>query len=222
MAGSADQFETPPAAGLIRALTMLRPTRLLNPRQAVRLVEQAVTAAEQALSLVPRMASVVEQVELIVADVRRIVGEIDATQRRARGVVQRADEVALRAEAIVRGAELLTARAVPLLDRYEPILLQLQPVLERLAGTTSPDEVTALVKLVDTLPEVLDSVLRDVLPMLGTLGTVAPDVRDLLDVSKELNEMLGSLPGLGRVKRRVEEQREESQAESPTTATARL
>ena len=44
------------------------------------------------------------------------------------------------------------------------------------------------------------------LPVMTTLGTVAPDLHDLLDVSRELNEMLGKLPGLGRIKRRVEEE----------------
>ena len=47
---------------------------------------------------------------------------------------------------------------------------------------------------------------RDLLPVMRTLGTVAPDVHDLLDVSRELNGMLGKLPGMGRIKRRVDEQ----------------
>ena len=54
---------------------------------------------------------------------------------------------------------------------------------------------------------------RDVLPVMTTLGTVAPDLHDLLDVSRELNEMLGKLPGLGRIKRRVEEEQEAEQAD---------
>jgi hypothetical protein len=37
---------------------------------------------------------------------------------------------------------------------------------------------------------------------------VAPDLHDLLDVSRELNEMLAKLPGVGRVKRRINEQQE--------------
>ena len=47
---------------------------------------------------------------------------------------------------------------------------------------------------------------RDLLPVMRTLGTVAPDVHDLLDVSRELNGMLGKLPGMGRIKKRVDEQ----------------
>ena len=41
--------------------------------------------------------------------------------------------------------------------------------------------------------------------MLTTLGSVAPDLHELLNVSRELNEILGKIPGVGRLKRRVEE-----------------
>ena len=47
-----------------------------------------------------------------------------------------------------------------------------------------------MVALLDTLPNVAQKLDRDVLPVLDTLGTVAPDLRDLLDVSKQLNVML--------------------------------
>ena len=44
--------------------------------------------------------------------------------------------------------------------------------------------------------------------MLTTLGSVAPDLHELLNVSRELNEILGKIPGVGRLKRRVEEEEE--------------
>ena len=46
----------------------------------------------------------------------------------------------------------------------------------------------------------------DVLPVMRSLSTVAPDVHDLLDLTRELNGMLGKLPGMGRIKKRVDEQ----------------
>ena len=48
--------------------------------------------------------------------------------------------------------------------------------------------------------------------VLDTLSTVAPDLRDLLDVSRVMNELLGAVPGLGRVKRRVEVEQAEEDA----------
>ena len=72
--------------------------------------------------------------------------------------------------------------------------------------------------------EKLDS---DILPVLDTLGTVAPDLRDLLDLSRVMNELLGAIPGLGHVKRRAEEGQAEDDAftyragEEPPTAPER-
>jgi hypothetical protein len=97
-------------------------------------------------------------------------------------------------------------RLVVLLDALEPPLTSLQPTLDRLAESTHPSEVDAMVTLVDHLPALVLTFEKDLLPVLDTLGTVAPDLHDLLDVSRELNEMLGKLPGIGRIKRRVEEE----------------
>jgi hypothetical protein len=98
----------------------------------------------------------------------------------------------------------------------EPSLLKLQPTLERLAETTDPREVDAMVATIDHLPLLAAKLETDVIPVLDTLTTVAPDLHDLLDVSKELNLMLGKLPGMGRVKKRVDEQ-QESEGQQPAT-----
>ena len=34
---------------------------------------------------------------------------------------------------------------------------------------------------------------------------MAPDLRDLLDICKELSELIGSVPGVGRVKKKIED-----------------
>lgn len=133
-----------------------------------------------------------------------LISDIELTRDRAQAVVEQTELT------VTRAAE-LTDRAQPLLDAFEPTLLRLEPTLRQLAATTDPDEVAAVVAMVDTMPEFVAKFHHDILPVLDTLdtlGTVAPDVRDLLDVSTELNEMLGALPGLGRVKRRIEEQQD--------------
>jgi hypothetical protein len=95
-----------------------------------------------------------------------------------------------------------------LLDAYQQPLEKLQPIVARLSETTSLAEVDAMVELIDTLPDVAHKLDRDILPVLDTLGTVAPDLRDLLDASRQLNEMLGAIPGLGRIRKQFEEQQE--------------
>jgi ABC-type transporter Mla subunit MlaD len=115
-----------------------------------------------------------------------------------------------RVGSVVGGAAVQADRAAALLDVLEPPLTTLQPTLQTLADTTHPEEVAALVTLVDHLPAVTEQFERDILPVLATLGSVAPDLHDLLDVSRELNEILGKIPGLGRIKRRVEEEDEDN------------
>lgn len=148
-----------------------------GPAEALRLADQAQRAVREAIALVPRLVAVVGQVEEIVAAVGGIVASVDLTQRRAADLVARVD---------------------PLLGRFEPILDRLEPIAARLADTTSPAEVDALVTLVDRLPRIVAALDADILPILTTLGTVAPDLHELLDAAKELNEIITQIPGLRR------------------------
>jgi len=178
-------------------------------------------ALERAIGLVPRLDAVLTTVEALVARVDVLVDGIEQTQDRASTVVTDIEQTQARAATVVAAAadaaahaEALTARVSPLLDAYEPTLQRLEPTLARLAESTDPDEVAAIVAMVDLLPELVAKMQTDIIPVLDTLATVAPDLRDLLDVSKELNEMLGALPGLGRVKRRIEKEQAAEDAES--------
>lgn len=186
--------------------------RLPGPHDVLKLAGQGYDAIETAIGLVPRLVTIVGEVEMIMGRVAALIGDIETTNRRAAGVVTRTDTVVSRAEAVVARTETLTVRIMPLLDRYQPMLEQLEPMVSRLANTTSATEVDAMVKLINTLPDISDKIQKDIVPILDTLGTVAPDLRDLLDVSRELNEMLGAVPGLGRIKKKIEERQDHEDA----------
>lgn len=193
-----------------------------GPRDVWQLLERSGDAVEQLLGAVPRLVSLLDDAERLVTRAGRLVDDIDATRVAADAVVARTDETVARADAtlgstgpVVRRSEELLAvleplneRLVTLLDALEPSLTRLQPVLERLAETTSPHEVDALVELIDHLPALARRMEVDIIPVLDSLSSVAPDLHDLLDVSRELNEMLAKIPGMGRVKDRVEKQQE--------------
>lgn len=197
------------------ARAKVRSMRVPGPQDLLRLIGSGLDAAERAITLVPRLVVIVGQVEELLAQVRVVVSEIDEIALKSAGVVVRTEGVVAWAERVVGRTEDLTSRVFPLLEDYQPTLEQLQPMIARLANTTSPDEVDAIVRLIDSLPDMADKMQQDILPILDTLGTVAPDLRDLLDVSKEFNEMLAAVPGLGRVKRRIEERQEqEDEAQS--------
>ena len=174
---------------------------------------------EQAVKLIPRVVTVLTDVERLVLRVNNLIGEVEVTQRRAAAAVTQV-------EGVVANAAGIEHRVTTLVDRFEPVLTQLLPVLETLSRTTSAEEVAALVKLIDALPPIVDRLDSDIMPILDTLATVAPDLRDLLDVSRELNEIIGSVPGLRGIKRRVEEKQEEEEQtyraqEEPASAPQR-
>ncbi len=191
-----------------------------GPRDLLAVIEKGADQVEQLLGAVPRVLALLDQAEVLLVRASAAVDAVEAVTREAEAVVvhtdavvDRADALVVRVDAVVDGADkvadhadAVVARTVVLLDALEPPLTTLQPTLQTLADTTHPEEVAALVQLIDHLPDLTERIERDVLPVMTTLGTVAPDLHDLLDVSRELNEMLGKLPGLGRIKRRVEEE----------------
>jgi hypothetical protein len=173
-----------------------------GPRDLLGVLERGAGQLETLLGVVPRIVALLDDAE---AQLRRIGPILD----RVEAVTVAAAAEVVRVSAVADGAEVQLERVRLLMDRFEPSLTRLQPTLETLADTTSPDEVTALVRLVDQLPELTERLETDVLPVLGTLGSVAPDLRHLLAASRELNEIIGKVPGFGRLKRRVEEENDE-------------
>jgi len=184
-----------------------------GPRDVWQLFERSADAVEQLLDAVPRALVLVAQAEALVTRSSGLVGDIEMTRASAQAVVDRTDAVVDRADTLLASLVPLNERLVELLDTIEPPLTQLQPALKRLAETTTPREVDALVHLVDQLPALADNVVSVIVPILDSMGSVAPDLHDLLDVSRELNEMLSQIPGISRMKRRIDKEQAEDAAE---------
>jgi hypothetical protein len=205
--------------------------RLPGPRDLVAFVSLVERSSEQLVVLLPRTTELLGNAERLLRDGSALVDRIETTRLEAQALVERTEVTRDRADELVTGLEpttrravaLLAAleptaeRAVALLESMEPSLLKLQPTLERLAETTDPREVDAMVAMIDQLPLLAAKLETDVIPVLNTLTTVSPDLHDLLDVSRELNLMLAKLPGMGRVKRRVDEQQEIEEGHRPPT-----
>jgi hypothetical protein len=211
-----------------RVLSLLDQAEMLLVRASAA-VDQVEAVTRDAAGVVVRTDAVVERAEALLGRADGVVDRGEAMLGRADALVDRGETLLGRTDGLVDRGEVLLRRADALVDLGEPLVVDtdvlvrrlavlldlverplttLQPTLQTLADTTHPEEVAALVSLVDQLPDLAMRVERDVLPVMATLGTVAPDLHDLLDVSRELNEMLGKLPGLGRIKRRVEEEQE--------------
>lgn len=164
--------------------------RLPGPSDLFRAAGDGYQALEQAIGLLPRAFDLVTGAEKLMESAGALIG---------------------RAEALVDGAEKTAAGAGRLVDSLDPTLTKLQPMLATLADTTSPTEVQAAVTAIDMLPEIVTRLSEDIMPILKTMDSVSPDLRELLLISKELNEMLSAIPGLGRAKRKFEEEKEQEQ-----------
>jgi ABC-type transporter Mla subunit MlaD len=142
-------------------------------------------------SLLPRVLRLVDEAEELLASVRALVARVESTRVAADDAVARIDATAARADALV--------------VLVEPSVVSLVPVLEHVADTMTSPKIEAITQLLDTVPELARGVQDDVLPVLNSLSSVSPDLTELLAASRELNELLGGLPGMGRVRKRVEE-----------------
>jgi ABC-type transporter Mla subunit MlaD len=215
MMGEIDQTQRSARTVIGQAEQVLQRTEQLVDR-AAGLVGRADTLLDRTSGVVDATQPLLERTDAVlgrtgplVDRAGKVLDETEPLAKQAGELVASTGPLAELAGPMMQQAGELMGRAGGLLDGAEPSLRSLQPMLDRLARTTSPAEVDAVVQLIDTLPQLVQALQNDVLPIVKTLGTVAPDVRDLLDTTKEFNEILGSLPGLGRIKRRVEERQEQ-------------
>ena len=183
-------------------------------------VARALATAGALVALPGRVVGLVDRVELLLARIEGLVHAVAVTAERADEVasgaalvVVEADRVAklsgtvaVEARGVAAGAGEVQQVAGALVEAYAPTLAVLQPTLTRLAETTSPAEVTALVGLVDRLPPLLEAVDRDVLPLLSRLNEMAPDLHGLLEAVDDLRRTVAGLPGIGLLKRRGDEE----------------
>ena len=168
-----------------------------------------VLEATAALAALPRrVVEMVVEVEQTLAAVNAateradaLIDRIDAIASRAEGAVHAAYETAAAAAAAVEQASSITATAAPLLASYSEPLRRLEPTVRRLAETTDEHEVDALVKLIDRLPRLVNTMDDGVMPLLDRLDQSGPDLNQLLDSVSDLNRMAGRLPKVFRRRR---------------------
>jgi methyl-accepting chemotaxis protein len=122
----------------------------------------------------------------------------------AESVVARADELMRRTERTIAGAEDAVAHARKVTGSAEEQLATVQPLM-RFAEEFSTHEVHAAIKLVDELPRLSRHLNDDILPILGTLSRVGPDIHELLAVANDVRQAILGIPGFDYLRRRGEE-----------------
>ncbi|GAB3999419.1 hypothetical protein [Nocardioides marmoraquaticus] len=139
----------------------------------------------------------------------RLLGRVGDLLDAAEGVVSRVDALVDRVEGTRQRVDDVVDAVAPVVARTTLLLDRLQPSLEALAEHTSPGAVAVMGDAVDRVPELLRRFEEEVLPVARTLRSVAPDISELLQASHELNEMLGGVPGMKRIRQRVEDERDD-------------
>jgi ABC-type transporter Mla subunit MlaD len=118
-------------------------------------------------------------------------------------------------------AEALVGRVQPLVDDYVQPLADLAPSMRRLAATLEPQEVEALVQLIDRMPRLVAHLDEDILPVLESLGNVGTDVHDLVDTVQDLRQIVKGFPGSRLFRRRGAEEIAQEEADEPAQDGAR-
>jgi hypothetical protein len=178
---------------------------VIGPGTLVAEVTARLGAVSQAGRTIPRVLGLLDAAEVLVRRLAVVIEEIEATNRRAAEVAERTASTQAVAAVVADEAAVIALRIAELVNAYEPELQRLQPVVSETAGRLSSSDPVALATMIDAAPGLMQTMERDVVPILQTLGTLAPDMTDLLDTSRTLNEMLGAVPGLGRIKKRMDD-----------------
>jgi hypothetical protein len=122
----------------------------------------------------------------------------------AEAVVAKADELVRRTERVVADAEGAVADARRVTEVAEAQVVAARPLLE-FVKEFSAHEVQAAIALVDELPRLATHLTEDVMPLLGTLDRVGPDIHELLDVVKDVRQAILGIPGFDYLRRRGED-----------------
>jgi hypothetical protein len=126
----------------------------------------------------------------------------------AESIVARADDLVRRTESTITAAEGAVRDVREVTDSAQAQIEATRPLIQ-FAEEFSTHEVQAAIKLVDELPRLAKHLNDDVLPILGTLNRVGPDIHELLDVANDVRQAIQGIPGFSYLRRRGEEKDEE-------------
>jgi hypothetical protein len=202
--GRAAQFGASLVAIPARALGLLDGTELLLTR-LIAVLDRAETLLARVDRVTVEAEDTVAQARALTAAVALAVQEAVQVSTAAGSVVAGAEAVAERASAVVGLAGRAAATAEETLSAYEPALRRAAPMADRFVSQLSHEEITAAIRLIDELPKLTRHLTDNVLPILGTLDRVGPDIHDLLEVTRDLKLAIAGIPGLGMLRRRGED-----------------
>ena len=179
------------------------------------LVGRVGTAVGDAEGLVLRVDSTVDDAEGLVGRVGTVTGSAEQITERALPVVDFVESTVAQVKPVLEAllleegvraeqATMISTRVTELLVTADEVATRLAPVAGRVVDAVDSEDFEAVLELIDNLPQLITSVERDVLPVVRSLDSVAPEVTEILDVASKCLEALNGIPGFQRLRRRGE------------------
>ncbi len=169
--------------------------------------------ARRVAALLPRAVRIFDSADRLVERIEALLDRLERCEVQVQAVIERVASSELAARSVIGEVALTHRRLEALLDTFEPVLEHSVDTAAYASERFGPAQVDSVLAYLDHQP-MLRKLEDEVLPMMAGMASVAPDLKELIAVSRGLNELMGSVPGLGKAKRRVDEELEELQREA--------
>lgn len=216
--GVTDLVDLPGALGDVLHLIGRADALLTRADSLVTRAEDLLARGETAVTSVESMLAdgeaMLDRTAGVLADAENAVAGTTATVLAAQEISRGAASVVETAGSAADDAATLLARGEALVQPLEQVSVKALPAVTKVVDHLDPAEVDAMIGMMDRLPRLLGHLEDDILPLLGRLDQVGPDVHDILESVREMTVALAGLPGAGFFKRRGVRKEDEDHAGS--------
>ncbi|MGZ8749316.1 MAG: hypothetical protein ACXWYP_00405 [Pseudonocardia sp.] len=172
---------------------------------------------DEAERLVTRVGDTLDRVDAVTGRVDAVVDRVERVTGNTEQVVERIIPITGAADAVLESVGATSAGAQALLEVFQPMTERGAPLLQHFIDEFSVDELHALIRLIDHVPQFTEHMEADIMPVLAKLDQVGPDVHELLDVLKDVRLAIQGMPGFSLFRRRGAEREDELADERPAT-----
>ena len=172
---------------------------------------------DEADRLVTRVGDTLDRVDAVTGRADAAVERVERVTGHAEQVVERIIPITGAADAVLESVGATSAGAQALLEVFQPMTERGAPLLQHFIDEFSVDELHALIRLIDHVPQFTEHMETDIMPVLAKLDQVGPDVHELLDVLKDVRLAIQGVPGFSLLRRRGADREDELADERPAT-----
>ncbi|MBY6363725.1 ribulose 1,5-bisphosphate carboxylase large subunit [Rhodococcus corynebacterioides] len=154
------------------------------------------------------VAALPSRIDDLFSRVDALIASIEEITARAGGVIEAAARTTDDAAEVIVGAGDASERARTMIADIQPIADRGIPLGRRFVDNFSETELDASIRMVDQLPELMER-MEAIMPILATMDTVAPEIHQLLEVTKDVRKAVIGIPGFKFFRNRGEEKLED-------------